>query len=794
MTQDSLFDSPAPPSSPTTGRFVRVVVERGIEESRATGSDRSGEGLTYRDPLGDLSVGERVLVPLGRGDTSTGGIVVAAGGLDLLAGFDPRKVKAVLSRTTGRLQPELVELARWIARYYVCPLGMALATLTPAAVKRATGQRTRVLLERAPDADARLASTPSLAAAWAKVAPLDAAIFPLDAANLAAEAGFRTRREINALLKAGLLAQVQRTVVDRGAAGKAWDAPDVGPSAAVAPTLTDEQRHAVEGIAAALGRFSTHLLHGVTGSGKTEVYLQLIERAISGGKTAIVLVPEIALTPQTSARFLARFEGAGVAVLHSGLTAAERHREWTRAAEGKVRIVVGARSAIFAPLANLSLIVVDEEHDHSYKQDQLPRYHARDVAIVRARGAGCPVLLGSATPSLESWANATSPAAGARPKYSLWRLTRRATGGTLPRVQIVDLMAERRARVATGDRTQRLLGPTLEQAIDATLQGDGQCILLLNRRGFGQYISCTGPACDFVLHCEQCSASMVYHKDRDLRVGGVLKCHHCLSQQIVPRLCPLCASKLRIFGGGTQRAEEELERCFASHGIASGETMLRLDSDTMRSARDYFAALSRFSRGEVRILLGTQMIAKGLDFPNVRLVGVIDADTAATQPDFRAAERTFQLISQVAGRAGRAEHAGLVIVQTVDPASRAIVLASRHDFTTFAGEELQARRRFALPPAVRMARIVCRDQDAAKALAAAQALAQELSRAGPDHLRVQAATECPLSRIAGFYRYEVVASAPGAGQLQHALADLRQRGLLKSDARTAVDVDPVSMM
>lgn len=794
MNQDSLFESPPPPPAPDAGRFVRVVVERGIEDPRAAGPHRSGEGLTYRDPLGDLSVGERVLVPLGRGDASTGGIVVAAGGSDLLAGFDPRKVKPVLSRSSGRLQPDLVELARWIAKYYVCPLGMALATLTPAAVKRATGQRTRVLLQRTPDADARLAATPGLVAAWAKVAPLDPAIFPLDTTDLAAEAGFRTRREVNALLKAGLLAQVQRTVVDRGAAGKAWDAPDVGPSAAIAPPLTCEQRHVVEGVAAALGSFSTHLLHGVTGSGKTEVYLQLIERAIAAGKAAIVLVPEIALTPQTSARFLARFREAGVAVLHSGLTAAERNREWTLAAEGKVRIVVGARSAIFAPLGALGLIVVDEEHDHSYKQDQLPRYHARDIAIVRARSAGCPVLLGSATPSLESWANATTPAPDGSTKSTLWRLTQRATGGQLPRVQVVDLMAQRRARLASGDRTQRLLGPTLEAAIDATLRASGQCILLLNRRGFGQYISCTGPDCDFVLHCDQCSASMVYHKDRDLRVGGVLKCHHCLSQQIVPRLCPLCASKLRIFGGGTQRAEEELERCFGSYGIAAGQTMLRLDSDTMRSARDYFAALSRFSRGEVRILLGTQMIAKGLDFPNVRLVGVIDADTAATQPDFRASERTFQLISQVAGRAGRAEHAGLVIVQTVDPSNRAIVLASRHDFETFAAEELEARRRFALPPAVRMVRIVCRDQDAAKARAAAQALAAELARAAPDRLGVQPAAECPLSRIAGYYRYEVVAIARSAGELQRALGALRDRGLLKSDARTAVDVDPVGMM
>lgn len=797
MSQHSLF--PSPPPGPPADRLVRVVVERGIEERRHAGADRAVEGLTYRDSLGGLSVGERVLVPLGRGDAQAGGIVVAVGGPEILAGFDPRKVKAVLGRSGGRILPELVELARWMAQYYVCPLGMALATLMPAAVKRGTGERTRTLLQRAGDAPARLEALgaelrPPLRTAWEKITALDPSLFPIDAVELAAEGGFRTRREVNALVKAGLLEEVQRKVVDRGAAGRAWRHGEIGPSAAVAPTLTGEQRVVVEGVGATLGRFGVHLLHGVTGSGKTEVYLRLIERIVAGGRSAIVLVPEIALTPQTSGRFLARFRDTGVAVLHSGLTAAERNREWTRAAEGRVRIVVGARSAVFAPLANLGLVVVDEEHDHSYKQDQLPRYHARDVAIMRARGAGCPVLMGSATPSLESWSNALPAATGGAAKYALWRLTQRATGGSLPRVRIVDLMSERRQRQASGDRTQRLLGPMLEGAIDAALRAGGQCILLLNRRGFGQYISCTDPACGFVLHCDQCSASLVYHKERALPLGGVLKCHHCLCEQIVPRLCALCSGKLRTFGGGTQRAEEELERCFASHDIVSGRTLLRVDSDTMRSARDYFEALSRFSRGEVRILLGTQMIAKGLDFPNVRLVGVIDADTAASVPDFRASERTFQLISQVAGRAGRAEHAGLVLVQTVDPLNRAIVLASRHDFPTFAGEELEARRRFNLPPGVRMARIVCRDEDAARARAAARALADELARAAGDALAIQPPAECPLARIAGHFRFEVVVTARSAGQLQHALAALRSRGLLKSDARTAVDVDPVSMM
>jgi primosomal protein N' (replication factor Y) len=319
-------------------------------------------------------------------------------------------------------------------------------------------------------------------------------------------------------------------------------------------------------------------------------------------------------------------------------------------------------------------------------------------------------------------------------------------------------------------------------------------ILLLNRRGFGRFITCTSPKCDFVLGCDQCTATLVYHKDRDLPLGGLVRCHHCLSEQLLPRLCSRCGSKIHIFGGGTQKAEEELDRCFASHSIVRDETLLRVDADTTRSGRDWFNALDRFGKGEIRILLGTQMIAKGLDFPNVRLVGIIDADTAANLPDFRASERTFQLISQVGGRAGRGERPGLVIVQTVSPTSRPIVLAANHDYTTFATEELAARQKFALPPAVRMGRVVCRDIKAEKA----QARAAEVADVFTNHLKgggeILGPSECPMFRIARQYRYEVVVTTHSAAQLQSAFAALRAQGLIMSDARTAIDVDPISMM
>jgi primosomal protein N' (replication factor Y) len=533
-----------------------------------------------------------------------------------------------------------------------------------------------------------------------------------------------------------------------------------------------------------------HLLRGVTGSGKTEVYLRLIDRVLGEGRSAIVLVPEISLTPQTAGRFTRRLGETRVAVLHSGLTGSQRHREWSRVSSGEARVVVGARSAVFAPLKDLGLIVVDEEHDGSYKQDRLPRYNARDVAIVRGSLAGCPVLLGSATPSLESWANATGRGA----KYRLWELPARVGGATLPEVRIVDLREEHRARreAEGNDRRIHLLGTTLEHAIDRTLRAGGQVLILHNRRGFASYVWCRNAACGYVASCNQCDANLVVHRGERLPAGGVVRCHHCDSEQRVPRACPVCGGPVALWGGGTQRAEDELANKFAALGIEEGRTMLRLDSDTMRSARDYAAALSRFARGQVRLLLGTQMIAKGLDYPGVRLVGVIDADLSLHIPDFRAAERTFQLVSQVAGRAGRGQVPGRVILQTSNPHAAPIVLAARHDYAAFAAGELAVRDRAGLPPVTRMARVVCRDKDAAAARRAAASLADVL--AATPGLRVRGPMPCVVSRVAGQYRVAVEIVAPAAGVLQRALAGARRAGLLRSDASTAVDVDPATLL
>jgi primosomal protein N' (replication factor Y) len=502
----------------------------------------------------------------------------------------------------------------------------------------------------------------------------------------------------------------------------------------------------------------------------------------------VVLVPEIALTPQTAGRFTRRF--GDVAVMHSGLTASQRHRAWARAASGEARVVVGARSAVFAPMPRLGLIVVDEEHDGSYKQDQLPRYQARDVAVKRGQGLGIPVVLGSATPSLESYANAKAG------RYVLHRMTTRPGESRLPSVKVVDLAQEGRlrARLEGKDGRLRMIGPTLEGALEKVLKEDGQAILLLNRRGFAHYLSCPSTACGTVIGCESCDARLVLHKGEDLPRGAVVKCHHCLAERIVPELCPACGRKLNPFGGGTQRLEAEVVRSFASMGIAAGETLLRLDADTMRRATDYFEALERFGRGEARVIVGTQMVAKGLDFPGVRLVGVVDADTSLNIPDFRSEERTFQLVSQVAGRAGRGEEPGVVIVQTYSPGASAIVHAARHDYEGFAEEEVKARSVHGLPPMTRMARIVCRDEEAQEAWRRAEGLSAALREIGAGGVSVSVPTACPVGRIAERTRIAVDVIARNAAELQSVLREARHRGLLKSDAATAVDVDPVSLL
>jgi primosomal protein N' (replication factor Y) (superfamily II helicase) len=773
-----------------------------------------------------VGLGDRVEVPLGRGDRMVAGVVVRLGGAELLEGLAPEKVKRIARRTGTGLPADLLPLAEWMADYYVCPLGMVLAALMPAAVKRRVGleraEELRPALEGGEAERGLVEALPTrLRKAWTAVrgAEID---WPVTARGLAASVAGVSRASVGKFIEAGLLTREERDVVrasGRVAGAGGGGGGDLARPGVAGPALTEEQARAVGAIGSgeSLARFGVHLLLGVTGSGKTEVYLRVLELVLAAGRTAIVLVPEIALTPQTSRRFTDRFGAGRVAVLHSGLSASQRHAQWAAASEGRVRVVVGARSAVFAPLADLGLVVVDEEHDSSYKQDQLPRYHARDVAIKRAQLAGCPVVLGSATPALETYANAigwagtgggsggSGTAGGARAKYAMHRLTVRATGAKMPTVEIVDLAQEQRER-ASGemgqDRYVHLLGPRLERALRQTLVEGHQAILLLNRRGYANYICCPDQRCGWLMHCVDCDATMVYHKALVEGVErGFVRCHHCLAEQLLPKLCPACGKRVNTFGEGTQRLEEELERKFnAEFGLKIDSTLLRLDSDTMRSASDYFTALDSFARGTARVLVGTQMLAKGLDFPGVKLVGVVNADTALNMPDFRSSERTYQLVSQVAGRAGRGSLPGRVIVQTRSPEALAIKLAARHDFEEFARQELVTRARAGVPPATRMARVVCRDRELAKALRAASELAGAVRAAavelglpkGQPVLRGPA--PCPFARIAQHHRVELQVIAANRGVVQALLQRVRGLGLLKSDAHTAVDVDPVALL
>ncbi len=480
-------------------------------------------------------------------------------------------------------------------------------------------------------------------------------------------------------------------------------------------------------------RHATVLVHGVTGSGKTEVYIQAIQEVIRFGRQAIVLVPEISLTPQTVRRFRTRFDH--VAVLHSHLSDSDRHWEWQRIAGGEVQVVVGARSAVFAPVPNLGLVVLDEEHENSFKQETAPRYHARDVALRRAAQENIPLVLGSATPSLESWHRAQCG------QYRLVEMPRRVLNRPMPAVGTIDLRDEFRSRTTRG-----AIHRQLHQAIGESLRDGGQVILLLNRRGFSTHIQC--PSCGEVVRCPECEIALTHHRTEEIAL-----CHYCDYQIPAPAACPSCQfAGISYRGLGTQRLEAEVRARFP------GVRCLRMDTDTMQSRGAHERALDSFRSGEVKILLGTQMIAKGLDFPNVTLVGVINADTALHLPDFRSAERTFHLVTQVAGRTGRGEKGGRVLVQTFNPEHPAIQAAVRHDYHAFANGELPIRQMFSYPPFSTMARFVVRGpgekatEQYAQVLGQALVAALDAENAGA---RVLGPAAAPFAKLRGKYRFQI---------------------------------------
>ncbi len=762
-------------------RYARVAIERGIDRM---------DGLTYGAEE-SVRLGQHVTVPVGRGNTPTAGYVIEVGGEELLDGYDPSKVKGVLAYSSAVLPESLVELAKWMSEYYMCPLGMVLASVVPAAVKADTGRKRKAAVELGDQpSDEQVAElTKGAKRAWSMICELPDGTFPIETKLLASRINERSVASINRLLRAGFLRMTQIEMIR---APKLFDVLEAGESGT--HNLTPTQTQVVEGIRVGLGQFSTNLIHGITGSGKTEVYINLVRHVLERGERALILVPEIALTPQTGGRFVQTFRDAGVAVLHSGLTKSARNQQWSLAASGNARVVIGARSAIFAPLTDLGIIIVDEEHDSSYKQDQLPRYNARDVAVKRGHVEGCPVVLGSATPSLESWHNAKSG------RYSLWSLPERAGSGSLPKVKIVNMaLSDERTKApkSFGANIDFAIGRTLANRLSETITQGQQAILLLNRRGFASVVVSSDRASGWKLECDQCDTTMVVHKGSVRQSGGkrFVRCHHCLSEQLIPKACPISGKALVELGVGTQRVEDEITFRFGeSLGLVAGENYERVDADTMNKASDYFGVLDRFRSGELKLLLGTQMIAKGLDFPNVSLVGVLSADTAMHLPDFRAEERTYQLVSQVAGRAGRGDIPGQVIVQTLNPHAPSITRAARHDFVGFAGDELGSRYQTGLPPYVRMVRIVVRDEQHARAEERATEIVELLRAHGDARVHINGPMPCTITRIANFYRFEIEMMCRSPKPMQDAMQRVRAKGLLKSDSRVAIDVDPIWLM
>jgi primosomal protein N' (replication factor Y) len=760
--QGQLFEEAAVPTEPATGLFAEVVFDRPLDHP-----------FTYSVPEGlrdAIAIGKRVVVPFGCGDKPTTGFCV-----HLTTTAPERQVKPLLRilDSAALLDENLLRLTRWMADYYLCGWGQVLSVVIPAGARDQAGMRAASFLQALPENE--------LPSPLPKLTPKQAAAFaelkghgkPMEMRRL----GRLVRcgpGPLQLLIEKGLVRRVVRRI-DRFASVLA-----AGADAVVPPVLNCDQQQVWQTLKPLLdqGGFQPLLLYGVTGSGKTELYLRAIEEVVRRGKEALVLVPEISLTPQTIQAFLGRC--GEVAVLHSHLGNAERGGHWRRIARGEVQVVVGARSAVFAPTRKLGLVVIDEEHEGSFKQDATPRYHARDVAVMRARLEGIPILLGSATPSLESWHNAQ------RGQYHLLRLPRRVSDLPMPQVSLIDMRHE----VPRGGRFHALSGP-LEAAMRHALGGGGQVMLLLNRRGFSTHLHC--PACGYVEQCKFCDLALTFHRWRE-----VAMCHHCGYEMPPPAKCPRCGqAQVRYQGTGTEKLQAEVESKFP------GYVVRRMDSDTMKRPGSHGKLLGEFRRGEVHILLGTQMIAKGLDFPNVTLVGVINADIALHLPDFRAGERTFQLLSQVAGRAGRGPRGGRVLVQTYSVEHPAIALAAAHDYDTFVGVESALRQAHNYPPYNRLARLIVRSRDRDDAARFAEQLAGAFRTVfdkmrnvhhGPSPLRLLGPAEAPVFRLKGYYRFHFQLQSPTPGLLHQVLRQVLAAVRPPKGVDCTVDVDPLDML
>ena len=738
--------------------YVRVIIDRAIH--------RELDYLVPETLSERISVGSRVRVPFR--DKSALATVVATLAQSEAEGI--RLIEAVVGDTPV-LSEELLELGNWMSTYYCCPIETVMRSLLPQVIRRAEiGWKKQLFVQPARKIDNE--EIEQLRRRAPRQAELLEAISRLDAPTSAAQL----------LRKMSLDNQTLRALVKRGFAELREQAvvrDPHGDEQFIATSnleLNEEQVLALKQITEALdspGSARPILLHGVTGSGKTEIYLQAIPATLARGRSAIVLVPEISLTPQTVERFKGRFAEAqdAVAVLHSHLSEGERHDEWHKIHSGRARIVIGARSAVFAPLKNLGLIIVDEEHETTYKQEEAPRYHARDVAVVRAKIEKCVAVLGSATPSLESYYNATIG------KYRLATLTQRVDDRQMPLMRIVDLRQERRKEKAIAILSEKLRG-----AIANRLEKREQTILFLNRRGFSTSLLCSN--CGEARNCPNCSVALTFH-----RHVARLSCHLCGHTAAVPKKCPACGKDALIYAGfGTEKVESTVAHIFPN------ATVRRMDADSMTRKQAYRDTLLNFRAGKIDILVGTQMIAKGLHFPNVTLVGIINADLALHLPDFRAGERTFQLLTQVAGRAGRGETPGEVFVQTYTPFSPSIQFARHHDFPGYFQQELEFRERCDFPPFKHAILITVRSAHEARAKFSAETLARRLREAlGPEFILGDAAP-APLEKLQGQFRFHILMRGAAIVRLSRLMRETLDKLPFPEDVAVVVDVDPYQLL
>lgn len=785
--------------------------------------------FTYSLPAeleGRVRPGCRVLVPFG--PRTLAGVVLATHRQD--PGLKVRAVKQLLDEDPS-MTPALLDLGRWIARYYCTPLGEVLKSMLPLRGEMRAKKLISLTLRGAAELETTVVAVDLESQVMESVSrkPLTLqylsrkhpgaadAVRRLQQRGLVVVRSVVEKRDPTRARDALLTVELGDSGLDlaKASAGERWlldflrrnpgrhdlralsverrDAVSVARRLSKAGVVVVEatrpsrelrtrservelslsQQNALNAIATAIrdSRFETFLLHGVTGSGKTEVYVRAIEETLKIGRSALLLVPEIALTPALASHFFERF-GERMAVLHSALGDTQRADQWHRIQASQARVVLGTRSAVFAPVCDLGLVVVDEEHDGSYKQSDAPRYNGRDVAIVRARSAGVPIVLGSATPGIETRYNAQTG------KYTLLSMPTRIQERPLPAVRTIDM---RREFTETG--RSLLFSRALVQAVRTCLSKDEQAMILLNRRGFSTYVLCR--SCGHRVECPNCSVTLTYHKREHH-----LLCHYCEHSEPVPDSCGSCGSRyLHFHGSGSEKVEDELARHFPDARLA------RLDRDTVRGRDYYESILGGFRKGESNLLVGTQMIAKGHDIPNVTLVCVVDADVGLGRPDFRAAERTFQLLTQVAGRAGRGEKLGQVLIQTMNPDHYAIDLAASQDYEAFYRRECGFRKMLWYPPFTSVASIIVRSPSLAEAAGMSGELAKHLQPT-PEGLRLMGPASAPLVKLRADYRFQFLIKSVSRGAVAQVLARARQFAGDKQWPATAliVDVDPVEFL